>query len=440
MQWEALLADPTWQEVQSLWRALADWPPKSEPTQTEPLPVPWEQLRLLLEYALLALQPLVLKQVLSPQALENVRILLHLRLDRRLVSTQARPTTSPYQLQPDPYLRPPYHRYHALQALEQQIKTLKQTPFFMQRFSMAETQNILEDLNLDLLEIYARLLGPEARENHWPMVLETIIALELPLAENSISPAQIELKIAQFAPLALAEDILMRSRFSGALRAALSILKEAQDLSQALPALRRLVLSPGQHSLTTAALGLLKKFSEEEVWTVLSSLLEENMPDSHQAEGAFGQVRWAALDVLSQFQNHEYQTLAQPLLRTGIHAAYWSNLSRLKAIQILAKWGHPGYLEEVIGALKSALAQDHREEMEAALEALKTLQDPRSIPILVELLRHLSRSDTVLENLRQAFHSDRTPIQEGLLKTLKVLGHPLSYDPVSLQWLPENGS
>ncbi len=438
MQWEALLADPAWQEIQSLWQALADWPPKLEPTQTEPLPVPWEQLRLLLEYALLALQPLVLKQILSAQALENVRILLHLRLDRRLVSTQARPPSSPYQLQPDPYLRPQYHRYHALQALEQQIKDLKQAPFFTQRFSMAETQNILEDLNLDLLEIYARRLGPEAREKHWPMVLETIIALELPWAENSIAPAQIELKIAQFAPLALAEDILMRSRFSGALRAALSILKEAQDLSQALPALRRLVLSPGQHSLKTAALGLLKKFSAEQVWEILSSLLKETMPDSHQAEGSFGQVRWACLEVLSPFQSPEYQNLAQPLLRAGIHAPYWSNLSRLKAIQILAKWGHPGYLEEVIGALKSALAQDHREETEAALEALKTLQDPRSIPILVELLRHLSRSDTALENLRQAFHSDRTPIQEGILKTLKVLGHPLSYDPVSQQWLPES--
>jgi len=434
MQWEALLADPAWQEVQAVWRSLAHWPPVPASPQAEA--IPWEQLRLLLEYDLLALQPLVLKQVLSAQALENVRILLHLRLDRRLENTQLKAKTSPYQLQANPDLRPQYHRYHAFQALEQVLKDLKQTPFFQERLSLTETQNILEDLNLDLLEVYARLLGPTGREKHWPLVLNTLIALELPLSEDGISPVQLELKLAEFSPLALAEDILMRSRFSGALRAALSILKETPTLSQTQPALRRLILSPGQHSLKTAALELLKKFPEEETWEVLQAVLEDPMPDSHQAEGAFGRVRQAALDVLSQFQTQAMQSNAQSRLQTGIPAPNWSNLSRLKAIQILAKWGHSGYLEEVIGALKNALAQDHREETEAALEALKALQDPRSIPILVELLRHLSRSDTVLENLRQAFHSDRTPIQEGLLNTLKVLGQPMYHDPVSRQWLP----
>jgi len=129
--------------------------------------------------------------------------------------------------------------------------------------------------------------------------------------------------------------------------------------------------------------------------------------------------------------------LARPILQAGIQSSHWGHWSQLKAICILAQWGYSGYLEEVIGTLKSALSQDHQEEAKAALEALAMMQDKRAIPILIELLKHLSRGGTPLENLRHAFRSDRIPIQEAILTTLKALGQPMYFDALKQQWLPE---
>jgi HEAT repeat protein len=436
MQWEALLAEPAWQEIQILWKTLPSWPPsQTEQAYSDYIQSHWKTLRLCLESSLLALQPLVLKQLISPQSLEAARTLLHMRLDRRLGDNQTK-IESPYQLQKDPYLRPVYSCYHALQELEQRIKILKTEAYFEPYLSENTIQTILGDLNLDLLEKYAQLIGKEARQKYWPLILDTLIALELKQINTIAGLAYLQERCENEDPLSLAANTLLRSRFTGALRTALSLLNEAEGLSNSLlPALNRLLTAPGQHSLRASAVKLLKQFALETAWESILPLLKETHSDSFQAEGSFGQVRLAALELLSNFTTLPQGNEMIALMQAGIYTPSWGNLTRLKAIQILAQWGIQGYLEEVLAILKTALAHDHLEEFEAALEVLKKLKDQRCVPILLEQLRKLSDSDTALESFRQAFQGDRKPIEESIINTIKTLGQTVVFDRVSQNWI-----
>ncbi|PIQ27771.1 hypothetical protein COW36_07625 [bacterium (Candidatus Blackallbacteria) CG17_big_fil_post_rev_8_21_14_2_50_48_46] len=435
MLFVSLLEEPLWQELQLYWQAFAVFP---SPLLASPEQLRWDILRLLLEQQLLKLQPFVLNQRLRPEILEILRILLHLRMDHLLEQHQQekQKETSPYHLEADPYLRPPYNRYHILQELEQRFKALRQSPPLDQLLNLACTQRIEEDLTLGLLERYARLLG-EAREKHWQDTLDCVIGLELQAPSADAALAFIQGLLAQVDGQALAAKILQRSRFPAALKSALFLLEKAESLESSLPALQRLLSVPGQHSLKALALKLLQASTEAMNWDLLKPLLKTSVPDSLQADGAFALVRCAALDVLPTDWNRlaaERQELLD-LLQAGIYSVHWSAASRLKAMMHMARQGYSGYLEDILIELKSALAHDHAYETGLALEALKVLKDKRAVPVLLELLQKSLHSDTQLEKFRQVFQADRTQTQHQLLAVLRSLGQNLQYDTALQRWI-----
>ena len=78
------------------------------------------------------------------------------------------------------------------------------------------------------------------------------------------------------------------------------------------------------------------------------------------------------------------------------------------------------------------------ERRERRVEIRKVMKDRRATPMLLELLQQSSRSDTALERLRQAFHSERQSVQEQIEATLKALGQPVRFDSALQRWVQES--
>lgn len=389
----------------------------------------WQKWRLLLEIRILALEPLVSMGALSTDLLEILRRLSHLRLERVLEQyLQMRQISRPpYHLSPDPYLRPAYHRYHALQELQQRLQSLAQDPHYSSLISPFFKQHVLEDLNLELLEILANQLGSK-RTILWSETLDLLIALGAPPAED-ISSFILQ-EHAEMDGRGIAEEVLQRSRSPIALKAALFFLAQVDDLSVSLPALSRLLHTPGQHHLKAQAVQLLNQVPSAASADLLMNILTDSTPDSCADDGLFAEVRLATLATLRTMCYALPALWSQTIgvLQTGINSPAWSAAARLTAVQILAEQGMDNYLELVLTELKTALAQDHYHEITLALETLKTMGNTQAIPVLMEILQQSFRPHTTLERFRQAFYAERQALQEQIQATLKALGQPVQFN------------
>ena len=441
MQISGLLKHKNWQDFQFIWQVLPHVLQSHLANQTVYSKEQWQVLRLLLEERLLALQSLLEGTLLTIPELETIRRLGHLRLDRILAKalSHRQGPSGPYQLPPDPYLRPSYNRYHALRDLEDRLAEMRRDSELQELLTLNISMHIVEDLNLELLELHARALGKHQKQ-HWPMVLDLLIVADLRAVIPAEILAQLDLLLTETNALALAADLLQHSRSVPTLKAALFLLSQSDNADISLPALQRLLNTPGQHHLRAQAIPLLSHFSEAVMWGLLLPLLKDTTPDEQQADGVFAEIRMAALDALSSCLRRYPAAVneALMLLQTGIHSHLWSPASRLIALRILAEQGIQGDLDMVLAELKNALNQDHIVEINLALKTLQVMKDRRATPMLLELLQQSSRSDTALERLRQAFHSERQSVQAQIEATLKALGQPVRFDSTLQRWVQES--
>jgi hypothetical protein len=443
MQIPDLLKHKIWQDFQLIWQVLPHVLHAQLTNQTVYAREDWQLLRLLLEVRLLALQSLLEETLLNIPELETIRRLAHLRLDRVLARalTHRLGASGPYQLPPDPYLRPTYNRYHALRDLEGRLAEMRSDSDLKDLLSLNVSMYLVEDLNLELLELHARTLGKHQKQ-HWPMVLDVLIAADLRAVVPSALTEQLDLLLTETDALALAADLLQRSRSVPALKAALFLLSQSENVEISLPALQRLLNTPGQHNLRAQAIPLLSHFSGAVMWGLLLPLLKDSTPDEQQADGSFAEIRAATLDALSACLRRYPEAIneALMLLQTGIHSHAWSPASRLLGLRILAEQGIQGDLDMVLAELKNALTQDHVAEINLALKTLQVMKDRRATPMLLELLQQSTRSDTALERFRQAFHAERISVQEQIEETLKLLGQPVRFDSALQRWVQEHSA
>lgn len=426
MQASRLGAAPAWQSLQLVWGALLALP-------VAPRPSDWDLLRLVVEQYLQDLEALVGVQLLSWDEIVWLRALVLARLEEGLQAAlpQQALLTPYYQvLVPDRHER--YSRYQALQEMEQTLsRLLPELPVLAQPKVM---QALLDDANLAALAYAAKhLLAPETEA--WPQLLALVAGLGAQERDARACWQHLAHLLSQVNAPDLAERILTTAQEPGAL---LSALRTLGPVPNACQAFQSAVLgpSPRPYAFILRALQAgLPIGPEPDRQNLLWQLVLAPVSDNHRQPGLdppFAALRQAALVQLRQYpemSGEELQTLDTARQRLD-----WGRESQLRALQALNQWHlYVGY-ETASEALRWAVHRDYQELAELALDILTTLQDPRTLPLLRSLRRHLLRNVSALERLGGGFAGAHLPLDECLVQAMKALGVEWVRHPVTGRW------
>lgn len=421
-------ATPAWQQMQLIWGALLALPPAPSPSD-------WDQLRILVEYDLQGLDSLVLSQLLTPEQGQWVRALVLARLEWGLqaVLPQQAVLTPYYQvLQPDRHER--YSRYQALQEMEHTYTAL--LPEWPVLAQATVAQNLLEDPSLAALTYAAKYVLPPESEI-WPQLVAVVVCLGACEWAGRACWQQLEGQLSQRIRPDLALRLLTTAQEPGALLAALRYLGPDPAVCQAFSA-AVLGSSPRPYAFAQRALQAgLPAGPEPERQMLLWQLVLAASPDSLRQRGLeppFAAVRQAALTQLAAYSSAQVAADRLEALDTARQRLDWDRESQLRALRALATWHvYVGY-EAAAEALRWAVHRDYQELAELALDVLTVLQDPRTLPLLRSLRRHLLRNVSSLERLGGAFNATQLPLDTCLIQAMAALGVEWVRHPVTGHW------
>lgn len=388
---------------------------------------------MVVEQYLQDLESLVLAQLLSWDEIVWLRALVLARLDGGLQAAlpQQALLTPYYQvLVPDRHER--YSRYQALQEMEQTLRRLLPELPVLEQPQVA--QALLDDISLAALAYAAKhLLLPEAEA--WPQLVALVACLGAQELDARTCWQRLELLLAAVNAADLAERILTTAQEPGAL---LSALRTLGPVPKACQAFQTAILGPSPRPYVFALRALqagLPVGPEPERQTLLWQLVLASASDNHRQPGLdppFAALRQAALVQLLQYPETTPEYLHT--LDTARQRLDWGRESQLRALQALNHWHlYVGY-ETASESLRWAVHRDYQELAELALDILTTLQDPRTLPLLRSLRRHLLRNVSSLERLGGAFAGAQLPLDECLVKAMGALGVEWVRHPVTGRW------
>lgn len=447
-----LLESPTWHHLQLYWEALealSDYfligeahEPMEEEEQLPARAFDWDQLRLLLDRRLMAGQELVLQEAMTLQELKVTQEIVLFRLEQGLLrlNQQRQLQHQQYAVAPDPYLRPKYSRYHALKEIEQQIKGYKTQEEYKEYLPIHVHQHIVEDMSMELIEIFAKRLSEDEREKKWHVLLQSVLALSCNEIPHQSAVDQVMDLLEQEDPFKLALRVAQSSSYEKSIESAIRILARypGEDASKAY---KRIIQRFGEsYYIQEQAIEQLGLIPDSNAFELLLEIIKSDIDDEERdVNGRFyHHVRVLALRALQGFKKEKSeQTQMIETFQVAINQSSWGIFSQLTAIQVLASLGVYVGFEIAVMALQMSTSKDYSKIQELAADTLVILKDRRAIQFLFSALNELTKSETVIERYKGAFKRDTQFIIDKLCWGLQQFGIIAVQDLISGEWFQD---
>lgn len=450
-----LLKTQPWQHIQLYWESLSafcehfwnqndpdyfadeDEPPTQAVTYGE---LNWDLLRLFIDRRLSELQPLILKQFLTQDESTIIQRLVLLRFEQVLqrLNYQRQQLHHQYAVSPDPYLRPLYSRYHALREVEELLQEFRKDSELNKVLTLGVCQHMVEDLNMELIEQYAKTLPPEQKPTVWPVLLRSLMLLSCNQISHPMAMNQVMDLMRQENLLELAIRVLQSSPFARSLESAL-VVAGAVPVPEVRQAIYRLLHRKEiDYQVQKKAIKVMAEHPEATDLPVLFEVIQSPLDDNHKRDLFFYQVREAAIMAMAAYsQSSTVRVQVLQILQDSIQSPVWGPQSQLQAIRMLAQCEVYVGFELAVTALQMSTQRDFARIQELAADTLVALRDRRAIPFLISTLNTFTQSETVMERYKGLFQKEKQSTVDHLCRCLQQFGVQVSQDMVTGEWFED---
>ena len=440
---QELLDNEEWQNIQKCWYGIPYIGNilisqiellKDQPISEEFFD--WDKLLLALNFKFQPINKLVGSDYISEDECKLIGLMIYKKFELILDSINKKRQTANniYNIHQDPYWKSSYTPYQAVTEIERKLKTIKKQKG-KDIISLKLWHQIVDDSNIELAEKLAKEISKKEISKKWESVLNLIILLSF----AEFSEEEIGEMIESLMNLNLHQ--ILRTALKTAchpkvLESALRYIEKLKEeswlpfLKDALEKEKNNILK--QSIMKTMKIVAVSNDTKNIFISALIDIIQSDEEDNSENGSFFFFLREEAiLQTRETGTNEDYVDA----LRSVLVNEKCSPTSKMVAIRMLVEFGvNEGY-DEVYNTLTFAIAQKFDRMRYLALQALVSLQDPRSQLVLLYALENTPTTDDLKDYKNVVIKDDdqRTEL-DIILKGLKALGVEMKQNPGTGKW------